>query len=1022
MSHLRPIAAAVCRRRSILSLLLVWTLLPTFLVFGSSPGLARAPGADEVTGQGTAPEVIGFEPPSGAALAAAPAAPTGLTKITPDVNPFPVFKWTPVSLAVSYEIQIDPGAWTNIGNKLVYIQPTILSIGSHTFSVRARDTSGVTGPAATLAFTVFRTDGTNTRIAFHSNRDGNYEIYTMKADGTDVVRLTNNSASDKEPVYSPDGTKIAFTSWRDGNSEIYVMNADGTSQTRLTYNSGEDSYPAWSPDGAKIAFQTTRDGNWEIYSMNANGSGQTRLTNSSSDDSQPSWSPDGARIAFHSNIHHSNFDILSMVSDGSDMNPGHWTYLAMGYTHQPAWSPNGAKIAFRNDSTGTSRVWTANSDGVSGGAYLNGSTSEQSAPKWSPDGATIVYRTADGAGKYEIATSKNGVETVRTNNSFDEGSPSFSAILPPVAPGNLVCTTAANDSTPTFTWTAANDAASYEVRLGSGSWSSAGNVTTYTWPAALADSSYTLSVHSLDFLGNAGGTASLNFSISAPPDNITGLAQVSPGSNPLSAFRWNAVTNAASYEVAVDTGAWSNIGNNPGYVHTSAVTPGFHYFWVRAKDAGGETGTAASLGFTVTRLLDLSRTRIAFQSNRDGNYEIYTMKPDGTDLRRLTNNAFSDTEPAWSPDASKIAFTSNRDGNSEIYVMNADGTGQTRLTSNTATDSYPAWSPDGAKIAFQSDRDGNWEVHVINSDGTGQTRLTNNGADDSQAGWSPDGTRIVFHSSRTNHFNIYSMNADGSGQTALNGDSFDYGQPVWSPNRLKVAASSNRDYWGFQIYTMNADGSGIAKLTDQGYQHYDNSQPSWSPDAARIIFQSSRDGNNELYIVNADGSGQTRLTNNGADDGNPAWSPILPSIPIPAPGISRVSGNDYFANWPAFIWTSLPEAASYAFAADAGDWLNVDNALTLSISLSSGPHTVRVRGVDFAGMAGSEASLTAFVGAPTGLARTSPDSNPLPIFKWDPTYAGATYDIQIDSGTWAPAGRNRWGSTSSSPSSKPRTP
>ena len=70
-----------------------------------------------------------------------------------------------------------------------------------------------------------------------------------------------------------------------------------------------------------------------------------------------------------------------------------------------------------------------------------------------------------------------------------------------------------------------------------------------------------------------------------------------------------------------------------------------------------------------------------------------------------------------------IAFASNRDGNFEIYVMNPDGSGQTNITNNPASDNYPAWSPDGSKIAFSSDRDGNAEIYVMNADGSGVRRV-----------------------------------------------------------------------------------------------------------------------------------------------------------------------------------------------------------------------------------------------------------------------------------------------------------
>ena len=97
------------------------------------------------------------------------------------------------------------------------------------------------------------------RIAFPSTRDGNFELYSMSADGSGVTRLTTNGAIDEEAAYSPDGQKITFVSTRDGNFEVYVMNVNGTGVVRVTNNPTDDQDPDWgSPPAGGTVDQTLR--------------------------------------------------------------------------------------------------------------------------------------------------------------------------------------------------------------------------------------------------------------------------------------------------------------------------------------------------------------------------------------------------------------------------------------------------------------------------------------------------------------------------------------------------------------------------------------------------------------------------------------------------------------------------------------------------------------------------------------------------------------------------------------------
>ena len=264
---------------------------------------------------------------------------------------------------------------------------------------------------------------------------------------------------------------------------------------------------------------------------------------------------------------------------------------------------------------------------------------------------------------------------------------------------------------------------------------------------------------------------------------------------------------------------------------------------------------------------DAVEGRIAFHSLHDGNWDIYVMNADGSDITRVTTHNEMDVHPAWSPDGEKIAFTTGRAGNVDVYVMDADGSNPTRITLDRDSDGGPAWSPDGQQIVFVSDRDGNDEIYVMNADGTRVKRLTNHPDTDGFPTFSPDGQKIAFQSTRHGNWEIYTMNPDGSGVRRLTRNPASDRVAAWSPDGEKIAFRSDRD-GDFEIYVMNADGSEATRLTfDPGEDRF----PAWSPGGNFIAFSSDRDGATSIYRMRSDGSDVTRLTEAGQGD-RPAWT------------------------------------------------------------------------------------------------------------------------------------------------------
>lgn len=264
------------------------------------------------------------------------------------------------------------------------------------------------------------------RIVFSWNRDGDFDLYLMDADTLQVVSpLTDNSASDLSPVWSPDGSLIALTSNVDGNYEIYIVNILTRESHILTSNNWDDLYPAWSPDGQQVAFTSNSDSNWDIYVIDVNGKGSIRLTSDAGYEGNPVWSPDGTQIAYVSG-RDAKRDIMVMNADGS--NPQPLTTRTTSADYSPAWSPLGDQIAFVSNRNSTPHVFV-----VDVGCIGDSDTCDQQAvdltsdhqgsdmdPAWSPDGTQLVFVSDRDAASDLYTMNADGSNVTRITNADGE--------------------------------------------------------------------------------------------------------------------------------------------------------------------------------------------------------------------------------------------------------------------------------------------------------------------------------------------------------------------------------------------------------------------------------------------------------------------------------------------------------------------------------------------------------------------------------------------------------------------------
>lgn len=270
---------------------------------------------------------------------------------------------------------------------------------------------------------------------------------------------------------------------------------------------------------------------------------------------------------------------------------------------------------------------------------------------------------------------------------------------------------------------------------------------------------------------------------------------------------------------------------------------------------------------------DVPPPNIVYASARDGDLEIYQVGV-LVDLPpfQFTTNSGVDDSPSVSPDRHFIAYESNQDGDFDIYIMEVPTGEIQQITDDPADDFGPAWSRDGSKIAFHSNRDGDFEIYVVDLAGQEIRQVTANGATDRSASWSPDSTRLVYFSDESGGRELYIVElATGEITRLTENEAYD-GLPDWSPNGTLIVFASNRDdEQNTDIYTIDVETLEVTRLMNRPGVDDD---PAWSQDGRHIIFESNFDNatdNFDLWVMSSDGTGLRPVVENAGDDVSADW-------------------------------------------------------------------------------------------------------------------------------------------------------
>ncbi len=530
-------------------------------------------------------------------------------------------------------------------------------------------------------------------IAFTSERNGSADLYRMKPDGTNLERLTDSAAYDDQAAFSGDGQQIVFVTTRaDGTADLWTLDIRTQRAKALTSGPGGDYRPSWSPDGSWIAFTSDRGtglpfshGRWEalqrteIYLVHPDGSGLRQLTKRGEFCGSPKWSADSRHVIAYCTTAQETMDFRQRVAESGstslisiDVTDGAVAEVASG----PGVKMAPAFIA--ND------VGYIRKDAPTGIAYGNGKLGPRGdvlSAAWSPDGRRVAFhkrvrpRTAQGntGPKMWSRLATYDLRLGGMQPSFDPSGKRYaSADFVPTPEGNHLFVVDAETQAMTTIFHEATRSA-----LGP-QWSAKGDAIVFGIGPFRA---FFNGFHNL-FLG--------------PADRVDGGAQVAT--------------------IKPDGTGFRELTKGPNNNGFPSLAPDGTRLVYRTFGPDGDglrimnlsTGAATTLttGYDNFPLWSPRGDLIMFSRVEAGDYEIFTVRPDGSDVRRLTSSRGNDAHMGWAADGEQIVFASSRMGfkdevmytdapqpYGELFVMRYDGTNVQQLTDNQWEDGTPAWRP-----------------------------------------------------------------------------------------------------------------------------------------------------------------------------------------------------------------------------------------------------------------------------------------------------------------------------------------